>query len=257
MPELIEQSYLLQFSNQQLVFACLVFVWSGFVRTSLGFGGAALGLPLMMLIDDSPLFWLPVIGAHLLAFTSITIINQLSHVDWSYLRQSLVYILPAKIAGVLGLLNLPNQWLVLLIYSITLAYAITWLLNVSIQSSGHGWREKLLLGLGGYVSGTSLTGAPMIVAVYMQHIKLHQLRNTLFVLWFFLVTIKMSTFVAFGFNLYLVSAVLLLPGAAIGHYLGLKAHEYMLSNDVLFKRIMGAVLSLICLLGFYHQLIHV
>ena len=254
MPVFIEQSYLLQFSSHQLALAMLVFVWSGFVRTSLGFGGAALGLPLMMLIDDSPLFWLPVIGAHLLAFTSITLVNRLGQVDWVYLKKSLVYILPAKLAGVLGLLNLPNLWLVLIIYSITMVYALMWLFNISIRSSGHGWREKLLLSLGGYVSGTSLTGAPMIVAVYIQHVNLHMLRNTLFVLWFFLVTIKMGAFVAFGFNLYLVSALLLLPAAAVGHFLGLKAHEYMLRNDVFFRRIMGAVLCIICLLGYYHQL---
>lgn len=254
MPGFIEQSYLLQFSSGQFLLALLVFVWSGFVRSSLGFGGAALGLPLMMLIDDSPLFWLPVIGAHLLAFSALTLINRLGQVDWHYLKKSLIYILPAKIAGVMGLLNLPNHWLVLIIYSITMAYALMWVFNISIRSSGHGWREKLLLSIGGYVSGTSLTGAPMIVAVYMQHVNLHRLRSTLFVLWFFLVTIKMGTFVAFGFNLYIVSAILLLPAATIGHFLGLKAHEYMLSNDVFFKRIMGGVLCLICLLGYYDQL---
>ncbi len=254
MADLVSQSYLLQFSAHQLLLAMLVFVWSGFVRSSLGFGGAALGLPLMLLIDDSPLFWLPVIGAHLLAFSGPTLINRLGQVDWRYLKKSLFYILPAKIAGVLGLLNLPNQVLVLIIYAITMTYALMWLLNISIRSSGHGWREKLLLGLGGYVSGTTLSGAPMIVAVYMQHVNLQLLRNTLFVLWFFLVTIKMGTFVAFGFNLYLVSAILLLPAAAVGHIVGLKAHEYMLRNDVAFRRILGGVLCLICLLGFYHQL---
>jgi hypothetical protein len=44
----------------------LIFMWAGFVRTGLGFGGAALGLPLMLLVGASPVYWLPVIGLHLL-----------------------------------------------------------------------------------------------------------------------------------------------------------------------------------------------
>jgi hypothetical protein len=37
----------------------LIFMWAGFVRTGLGFGGAALGLPLMLLVGASPVYWLP------------------------------------------------------------------------------------------------------------------------------------------------------------------------------------------------------
>jgi len=45
---------LLNFSNQELFFTALVFIWTGFVRSGLGFGGAALGLPLMLFIYDQP-----------------------------------------------------------------------------------------------------------------------------------------------------------------------------------------------------------
>jgi hypothetical protein len=44
------------------------------------------------------------------------------------------------------------------------------------------WVDKLLLIFGGYVAGTSLTGAPLIVAVFMRHVARQYLRNTLFVL---------------------------------------------------------------------------
>jgi len=228
----------------------LIFVWTGFVRSGLGFGGAALGLPLLLLIHNQPIFWLPIIGAHLLFFSAATLRTRMNNVNWQYLKRSGLYIVPSAIVGVFGLLNLPNHWLVLFIYSITLFYAFVWLLNFDIRSS-NDWADKALLVLGGYVAGTSLTGAPLMVAVFMRNVSLAQLRNTLFVLWFLLVTIKMSTFTALSVDLHLWTAVLLLPVAAVGHVLGLRSHDMILRNDQLFKRIIGAVLILICLLGFW------
>ncbi len=244
------QSQLLEFSELQILFTALIFVWSGFVRSGLGFGGAALGLPLMLIIYDRPVFWLPVIGAHLLIFTSLTLSTRLKNVDWGFLKKSSPWIFPAKLVGVFGLLNLPNEWLVIIIYSITLIYSFLWMFQLSIKSEG-GWGDKLLLVLGGYVSGTSLTGAPLIVAVFMNYINKSQLRDTLFLLWFILVMVKMSTFVAFGVDLHFNSALLLLPMAAIGHFIGLRAHDFMTQNDQLFKRVIGVVLMLICLIGFW------
>ncbi|MGZ4991140.1 MAG: hypothetical protein ACXV8S_10275 [Methylobacter sp.] len=45
-----------------------MFVWTGLVRTGLGFGSAALGLPLMLFINNNSLLWLPIISVHLLFF---------------------------------------------------------------------------------------------------------------------------------------------------------------------------------------------
>jgi uncharacterized membrane protein YfcA len=239
---------LFSFTPLELFLTLLIFIWTGFVRSGLGFGGAALGLPLMLFIYDQPLFWLPVIGAHLLFFSALTLRNRLQNVDWNYLRSSALYIIPTALAGVFGLLNLPTQWLVIFIYSVTLFYAVTWALNIDIRSTS-GWVDRLLLMLGGYVAGTSLTGAPLMVAVYMRHVPIHQLRNTLFVLWFILVSIKMSTFALLNVDLQLMTALLLLPVAAIGHVIGLKAHDYILHNDKLFRRITGLVLMLISISG--------
>lgn len=249
MESFLGPSPLFDFTLVQLGLTFVIFIWTGFVRSGLGFGGAALGLPLMLFIYDQPLFWLPVIGTHLLIFTGLTLRTRWNNVDWHYLKKTSPYIFPAKLAGVFGLLNLPNDWLIVIIYSITLFYAILWLLNLSIRSE-KGWTDKILLVIGGYVSGTSLTGAPLMVAVFMHHVKKHKLRNTLFILWFILVTIKMLTFSFFGFDLHTGSALLLVPAAGIGHVIGLKTHEYMLNNDEFFKRIIGAVLIAICVSGF-------
>jgi uncharacterized protein len=242
------QSQLFEFSSTQMILTALIFIWSGFVRSGLGFGGAALGLPLMLMVYDRPIFWLPIIGTHLLIFTSLTLLTRIRNVDWGYLKKSSIYIFPAKLAGVFGLLNLPNQWLVIIIYCITLFYSVLWMFKLTISSKS-GWSDKLLLVIGGYVSGTSLTGAPLIVAVFMNHVARDKLRNTLFVLWIVLVIIKLSTFAAFSIDLQFASTLILVPIVAIGHVIGLKTHEYLLTNDEGFKRVLGVVLMTICILG--------
>ena len=238
------------FSTYQLVCTGLIFAWAGFVRTGLGFGGAALGLPLMLFVDNQPLLWLPMIGLHLLLFSSLTLTTQLHNVDWVYLRRSVLWILPPAVIGVFGLLNLPNQWLLAFIYSVTLFYALIWLMDWAILSKS-AWVDKLFLILGGYIAGTSLTGAPLMVAVYMRIVAKEKLRNTLFVLWFVLVAIKMTTFVALGVDMHLLPALALLPIAAIGHFLGLRAHQYILRNDRHFKRVMGGMLIVVSTIGLW------
>lgn len=238
------------FSTYQLVCTGLIFAWAGFVRTGLGFGGAALGLPLMLFVDNQPLLWLPMIGLHLLLFSSLTLTTQLHNVDWMYLRRSILWILPPAVIGVFGLLNLPNQWLLAFIYSVTLFYALVWLMDWAILSNS-AWVDKLFLILGGYIAGTSLTGAPLMVAVYMRNVAKEKLRNTLFVLWFVLVAIKMTTFVALGVDMHLLPALALLPVAAIGHLLGLRAHQYILRNDRHFKRVMGGMLIVVSTIGLW------
>lgn len=239
---------ILDFNLNQLILVGLIFIWTGFVRSGLGFGGGALGLPLMLFIYNQPVFWLPIIGFQLLFFSVLTLRTQLNSVDWQFLLKSYIFILPATLIGVLGLLTLPNNWLLVFIYSITLFYAVLWLINKSLHSN-RSWLDKLFLILGGYVAGTSLTGAPLMVAVFMRHVERHQLRNTLFALWFTLVVIKMLTFATVKVDLHFYSALILLPISAIGHVVGLKAHHYILQNDLLFKRIIGGVLTVISLIG--------
>jgi uncharacterized protein len=239
---------LLDLSLYQMIVVALVFVWTGFVRTGLGFGGAALGLPLMLFVQNNPLLWLPIISVHLLFFSGLTLLNRLHNVDWRYLRRSSIYIIPPAIVGVFGLVNLPVLWLNSFIYSITLFYGFIWLLNRGIESH-HAWADRILLVLGGYVAGISLTGAPLMVAVYMRNVSKHQLRDTLFVLWFIIVSIKMTTFVVLSVNLHFLTALTLLPVAAIGHILGLKAHNAIMRNDLLFKRWIGGGLIIVSVLG--------
>ncbi|MDC1417599.1 sulfite exporter TauE/SafE family protein [Candidatus Thioglobus sp.] len=236
------------FSPLELLMIAIIFTWIGFVRTGLGFGGAVLGLPILMLIGGSPIDWLPIIGIHLLFFSSITLSNSLRQVDWQYLKKSLPWILPAKIIGVIGLLSLPPNVMTVIVYLITILYSLTWINNSQIISK-KTWVNNLLLFFGGYLSGTSLMGGVLLVAVYMNHIDLKKLRNTLFVLWFFLVSIKMVAFMAFGVYIDWRFSLMLIPVAALGHFIGLRMHERMIKSDAKFKRWMGGVLIIVCMVG--------
>jgi uncharacterized membrane protein YfcA len=236
------------FSPLELLMIAIIFTWIGFVRTGLGFGGAVLGLPILMLIGGSPIDWLPIIGIHLLFFSSITLSNSLRQVDWQYLKKSLPWILPAKIIGVIGLLSLPPNVMTVIVYLITILYSLTWINNSQIISK-KTWVNNLLLFFGGYLSGTSLMGGVLLVAVYMSHIDLKKLRNTLFVLWFFLVSIKMVAFMAVGVYIDWRFSLMLIPVAALGHFIGLRMHERMIKSDAKFKRWMGGVLIIVCMVG--------
>ena len=236
------------FSPLELLMIAIIFTWIGFVRTGLGFGGAVLGLPILMLIGGSPIDWLPIIGIHLLFFSSVTLSNSLRQVDWQYLKKSLPWILPAKIIGVIGLLSLPPNVMTVIVYLITILYSLTWINNSQIISK-KTWVNNLLLFFGGYLSGTSLMGGVLLVAVYMNHIDLKKLRNTLFVLWFFLVSIKMVAFMAVGVYIDWRFSLMLIPVAALGHFIGLRMHERMIKSDAKFKRWMGGVLIIVCMVG--------
>jgi uncharacterized membrane protein YfcA len=243
----------------------LVFIWSGFVRSGLGFGGAVLSLPFLLLIDNQPLVYLPLIAAHLLFFSGLTLLAQFrknlrhktteSTVDWQYLKYAMLIMIVPKLIGVFGLITLPNQLMSSIIFVIVTVYAVSYILNKPFSSKNRKL-DTLFLILGGYISGTSLIGAPLIIAVFATHVAKEQLRNTLFALWFILVTIKMLAFVYAGIDLQLIQHVWLLPCAGIGHFIGLRFHRYMLSADQkIFYRVLGSVLLMISFVGLWRGLV--
>lgn len=231
-----------------------IFVWSGFVRTGIGFGGAAFGLPLLLLVEDQPLFFLPIIACHLLFFTSITAAGRLRHIDWGFIKHAMAWLTIPKIFGVIGLLSLPTTWLVNFVFVITAVYAVSWIIQREIRYRSP-WVDRVLLIIGGYVSGVSLVGAPLIAAVAIKRVSLEQYRNTLFVLWFILVSIKLIALAIAGVDLQLAWAALLLIPAGIGHVFGLKAHEYILHQDSgNVQRILGSGLLVVAILGLFSSL---
>lgn len=225
----------------QTLLIALIFVWSGFVRSGLGFGGAALSLPFLLLVSDRPIVFLPIVAIQLLVFSSITVAQSHRHhrvsggegestIHWRYLGRILLILLIPKLAGVFGLLTLPDAVMSGIIFCIVGAYSITYIGKIQLRSNSKVL-DLVFLAIGGYISGTSLVGAPLIIAVVAQHVSRYQLRDTLFVLWFVLVCIKLAAFIWAGVDLQLRHQLWLLPAAAIGHVMGLRFHARLLRTD--------------------------
>lgn len=237
----------------------LVFIWSGFVRSGLGFGGSVLSLPFMLLIYDQPLFYLPIICVHMQVFATLTIVQnhrklqhqpaQRSSVDWQFLGRAMTVIIIPKLIGVFGLITLPPQILASIIFGIVAVYSLTYIFDRPFVSKNKVV-DVLFLMLGGYISGTSLIGGPLLIAVFATYVAKEQLRDTLFMLWFVLVTIKLAAFIYAGVDLQLIHHLWLLPCAGIGHLLGLRLHRKLLESDArVFYRLLGTVLLISSTLG--------
>ncbi|WP_317931190.1 TSUP family transporter [Halioxenophilus sp. WMMB6] len=250
----------------QLVLIGLIFVWSGVVRSGLGFGGSVMALPFLLLILNKPLVFLPIISVHLLVFAGLTVWQNNRQllmarageraegtVDWGYLRRALAIMLVPKLVGVFGVIVLPNTVMTAVIYTIIAIYSITYVLNKPLKSK-HPWVDVLFLMLGGYISGTSLVGAPLIIAVFVNHVAKQQLRDTLFVLWIVLVSIKMTAFLIAGVDLQLIHHLWLLPCAAVGHLFGLKLHRWLINTDTKrFMQVLGVALLVISGVGLWQS----
>lgn len=238
----------------------LLFAWSGFVRSGLGFGGAVFTLPFLLFVVNEPLIWLPIISVHLLFFASITVLQshtktrkaehtEDSGINWRYLRYSLAIMIVPKLIGVFGLITLNPALLSGIIFTIIAIYSLSYIFNKAFTSKNR-FIDAIFLMLGGYISGTSLIGAPMIIAAYANNIDRRQLRDTLFVLWFILVAIKMTAFIYMQVDLQLIHHLWLLPSAAVGHMIGLRFHDRVLQSEpVIFYRGLGIILLLTSLVG--------
>ncbi len=235
----------------QYIATTLIFVWTGFVRSGLGFGGAALGLPLLLLVVDNPLVWIPLIGIHLLFFSTITLGSRLGAVDWAFLKKAFAIMIIPKLIGVFGLLTLPTDIMVAFVYVMTLLYGLMYVFKYQLKSQSKAF-DALLLMIGGYISGTSLIGAPLIVAVFTHRVAKEKLRNTLFVLWFALVSMKLTVLASVGVPFWWSSHLWLLPAAAIGHVIGLKFHDYLMSQHTsAFKQWIGVMLIATSVIGLF------
>lgn len=218
-----------------------LFVWGGFARSSLGFGGSVLTMPFLLMVHNEPLVFLPVIAVHLLFFSSITVARahlreiregsgeRRAAVDWQFLRYALSLMVVPKLIGVAGVITLPAEVVSSFIFIVVSVYALSYILDRPFKSNRRGMDAFFLL-LGGYVSGTSLVAAPLVVPVAASRVERHQLRNTLLALWFVLVTLKLAAFLLTGVDLQWRHQVWLLPCAAVGHFFGLRFHDYALES---------------------------
>ena len=238
-----------------IIVLMLAFWWSGFVRAGLGFGGAGLMYPIAFLVVDSVIFIVPIVGVHLLFFTGITLASGgYKKVDWKVTLILLAIILPTKVMGVFGLLQLPEFWVLMSVYVIIIIYSLGYIFNLK-SSKPNPWLNVSTLLFGGYVSGLSLSGAPIIAAVALQYLRKEQARESMYVLWIILVIVKLSTLYAFEVDMQLRHQLWLLPVAAIGHFMGLRLHERLLTMQTEnFYRWMGTALLTLSIIGLVRHL---
>jgi uncharacterized membrane protein YfcA len=243
----------------QLAAIGLLFVWGGFVRSGLGFGGAVLTLPFLLMVHNAPLVFLPIIAIHLLFFSFITVVQsrlkaaragrQAETVNWAFLRYALALMIIPKLIGVAGVITLPATLVSSFIFVVVAVYAVSYILDRPFRSNRR-WLDALFMVVGGYVSGTSLIAAPLVVPVAAARVEPRQLRDTLFVLWFVLVALKLAAFMWSGVDLQWRHQLWLLPCAALGHLLGLRFHEYTLQADTrVFFRVLGTGLLAVSVAG--------
>lgn len=245
----MDESLLATWLPWQLAAIGVCFVWSGFVRSGLGFGGAALTLPLLLMINNDPLVFLPAICWQLLLFSVLTVATRLANVNWRFLtRLSLLLCIPFA-AGVFGLLNLSATVLSVFVYTVTMFYGYIYASNKVMVSRGRVMDIVCIVG-GGYVSGVSLIGAPLIVAYSTRYLPASQLRDTLFVMWILLVVAKISTFVVAEVDLQWKLSLVTLPLVAIGHWMGLRVHAKLVAGDPRrFNQTIGSGLCIISIVG--------
>jgi|TARA_B100000767_G_scaffold48365_1_gene43187 hypothetical protein len=253
------------FEIYQIVLIAAVFIWSGFVRSGLGFGGALFTIPFLLLIHNDPLYFLPIISLHLLFFAALTLMQSRHNevrmsgsadidaprVNWPFVRFALAIMILPKIAGVIGLIVLPADLMNTVIFLMIAAYSVTYILGRPLKSNSR-WLDVVFLVIGAYVSGTSLIGGPLVIAVALRHIKISEFRHTLFVLWAVLVSIKLIAFAFAGVPLNVLAALWLLPFAGIGHVIGQRLHETLLHQDTTkFYQVIGWVLLTSAGMGLY------
>jgi uncharacterized membrane protein YfcA len=247
--------------NWQYLAIALLFVWGGFVRSGLGFGGAVLTLPFLLMVYNVPLAFLPIIAVQLLFFSFITVLQSRlkataqgaaagrDTVNWRFLRYALLLMIIPKLIGVAGVITLPAPIVSGFIFLVVSVYGVSYILDRPFKSNNR-WLDAFFLILGGYVSGTSLIAAPLVVPVAASRVEHYQLRDTLFVLWFVLVSVKLAAFVWTGIDLQWRHQLWLLPCAAVGHLLGLRFHEYTLRADTkVFFRVLGCGLLAVSVAG--------
>lgn len=232
----------------------LCFLWSGFIRSGLGFGGLVLTLPFALMVVDSPLDIMPLAVVHAFVVGISTVFLRFRNVDWMQLLEMIKVMAIPVLFGLFGLITIPETWLLLLVFGVVLMYSLNYI-RPFIQLKVGGWSNTLVLMLGGYLSGLALIGSPLIVAVAGHRIERHRLRDSLLALWVVLSPPKLVILFYSGVDLHLDWQWWLLPVNLLGHLLGMKFHDHLLRlRTEAFYRWLGAVLMLVVLVGIYRVL---
>jgi hypothetical protein len=243
------------FDTVTFVVLFLCFIWSGFLRTGLGVGSTVLMLPFALLVVDNPLIIIPVAATHAVFLSTITVVQNFRNVNWRYAGIFILFIFLPFVSGIYGLVSLPEKWLTLLIYTITLIYAFSYIFPMKLSVTNR-FTDFLSLVIGGYINGLSFTGGPPLAAVMSKYVAKVQFRDTFLATVIFVATVKLSTLLFIGISLQPQLQLYMLPAVLLGHVLGLRFHRYFINRDDRdFYRWLGIVILMITILGFIKTLL--
>ena len=232
----------------------LCFLWSGFIRSGLGFGGLVLTLPFALMVVDSPLDIMPLAIVHVFVVGVWTVVFRFRNVDWLELFKMLRVMVIPLLFGLFGLITIPESWLLLLVFGVVLIYSLNYI-HPFIEIQKGGWSNNLVLMMGGYLSGLALIGSPLIVAVAGHRILRSRLRDSLLALWVILSPPKLGILFYSGVDLHLDWQWWLLPVNLVGHFIGIKFHDHLLQlRSESFYRWLGVVLMMVVLVGIFRVL---
>lgn len=243
----------MNFEPVVLAFLILCFLWSGFVRTGFGFGANALLLPLALLAVSDPLVIIPVVAIQGSLLNGFESIRNFRRISWRTLGWLLLIYIPTFTAGLYGLLSLPNWVLNLMIYGVTVGYALIYMFEWKFHFRSRLF-DLLVVMLGGYVTGFSMSGGPLTIAIALKYISRELLRTTLMVLWALVGISKLTAFILVGVDIQLGLFFWTMPAVVIGHFIGLRFHDRILHTHY-FYRILGGALLAISLLGIVKTLL--
>jgi uncharacterized membrane protein YfcA len=243
-------------SLYSVIVLAIAFVWSGLVRAGLGFGGAGLMYPIALLAVDSVVFLVPILCVQLMIFSTATLARDHAKIDWRNVRLLLAVMTPPFVLGVFGLINFSETVLLIIVYVVMVSYALSYIFNFHTSMKQNWWVDGPIAALGSYLSGLSLAGSPLLAAVAIRLVEREKLRATLFVVWWILCAIKLSTLAVYQVDLQLRHQLWLLPCALIGHMIGMRVHDWLMQvQSPRFYRFMGIALLALCLVGIVNQVV--
>jgi hypothetical protein len=227
----------------------LCFIWSGFLRTGLGVGATVLMLPFALFVVNSPLIVVPIVATQSVILSSVTVFQHSQNVSWKHVGIFLGITAIPFVIGLYGLILLPEKWLMLLVYGITLMYALSYIFQIRLATNNTGL-DLLALIMGGYINGLSFSGGPPIAAVMSKYVPKRQFRDTFLAMVILIAAIKLSTFYWVGVDLQLQLQLFMIPAVLIGHIIGLRFHHYFMTIDERsFYRWLGVVIFIATLVG--------
>lgn len=246
------------FDTFTIVVLFLCFIWSGFIRASLGVGAFILMLPFALFVINTPLIIMPIVATHATILSSVIVLQHFQNVSWKHVGIFICITFIPFTIGLYGLILLPEKWLVLLVYGITFMYSLSYILprqQVVKKSKSTGF-DLFMLIIGGYINGISFTGGPPIAAVMTKYVPKQQFRDTFLAMVILTATIKLSTFFWLGISLQPQLQLIVIPAVLLGHVMGLRFHRYFVTMDErIFYRWLGIVLLLVTLVGIIKTLI--